>query len=192
MRGGAQHAVRQMIRVRERTSRTLDERVAIRFPALAPPLFRALARLRPTSRLRRALVARSMRAACEAYNRRDLRAVTIGFHADAEYYPYREFVEAGLAEPSYRGPEGYRAYIVDTQDVWGDDVRLFPTEVIDLGDRVVLLADMPMRARGSGIALAETYACVTTLKDGRVIRQQDFLTQAEALESVGLQPPGSG
>jgi ketosteroid isomerase-like protein len=50
----------------------------------------------------------------------------------------------------------------------------------------VLLADMPMRAQASGIPLAQTYAGVSTLKDGRVIRQDDFLNHAEALEAVGL------
>ena len=167
--------------------RTLDQRLAVRFPALVPPFFRLLSKLPPSSRIRRHLVARTLRLACEAYNRRDLDAVTTGFDPDIEYYPYREFIEAGLVEPCYRGAAGYRAYIEATRDVWGDDVRLFPTEVVDLGDRLVLLADMPMRAQGSGIALAETYACVSTLKDGRLVRQQDFLSQAEALAAVGLE-----
>ena len=46
--------------------------------------------------------------------------------------------------------------------------RTAPTELIDLGDRVVLLANMPMRAQASGVPLAETYAVVSTLKDGKV------------------------
>jgi hypothetical protein len=58
--------------------------------------------------------------------------------------------------------------------------------MIDLGDQVVVLADMPMRAQASGISLSETYACVSTLKDGKVIRQRDFLDHAEALKAVGL------
>ena len=44
-------------------------------------------------------------------------------------------------------------------------------------------------ALGSSVAgprLAQTYAGVSTLKDGRVIRQHDFLHHAEALEAVGL------
>jgi ketosteroid isomerase-like protein len=65
-------------------------------------------------------------------------------------------------------------------------VRLYPTELIDMGNQLVLLADMPMRAQGSGIPLAETYATIATLKDGRIIRQRDFLNQAEALEAAGL------
>jgi ketosteroid isomerase-like protein len=127
-----------------------------------------------------------MRMSCEAYNRRDLDAVTIGFHPDLEYNPYREFIEAGLVEPCYRGHAGYRSYIEATEDVWGQEVRLFPREIIDLGDRIVILADMPMRAQGSGISLTETYACVSTLRDGRVIRQDDYLTHDEALREVGL------
>ena len=67
-------------------------------------------------------------------------------------------------------------------------MRLYPTELIDLGDRLVLLADMPMRAQGSGVPLAESYAMIATVKDGAVIRQQDYLSQAEALAEAGLSP----
>ena len=179
--------VRKPLRIREGSRRTLDQRLAVRFPAFAATSARLISALPPRSRLRQAALWRIFRLAIEAYNRRDLDAVAVGFQADLEYYPYREFVDAALAEPCYHGPDGYRAYIAATYDVWGTDVRLEPTELIDLGDRVVLLADMPMRAQASGVSLAETYACVSTLKHGRVIRQDDFLTHAEALQAVGLQ-----
>jgi hypothetical protein len=178
--------VRKPLRVREQSTRTLDQRLAIRFPRLGAASFRLVTSLPPSSRPRQAVVWRAFRLAIEAYNRRDLVAVSTSFHPELEYYPYRQFVEAGLAEPCYYGPAGYRRYIEATYDVWGTEVRLYPTELIDLGDRLVLLADMPMRALGSGIGLAETYATIATLKDGGVIRQQDFLDQAEALEAVGL------
>jgi ketosteroid isomerase-like protein len=178
--------VRKPLRARERSSRTLDQRLLLRFPGLAAASFRLIGKLPPLSRVRQAALWRAIRLAVEAYNRRDLDAVAIGFRPDLEYYPYREFVEAGLAEPCFHGPAGYRTYIEGTYEVWGADVRLEPTELIDLGNRVVMLANMPMRAQASGIPLGETYACVSTLKDGRVIRQRDFLDQAEALEAVGL------
>ena len=180
--------VRMPLRVREHSSRTLDQRLAIRFPRLAAASFRAVTSLPLGSRLRRAMVARTVRLAVEAYNRRDLDAVAVSYRPDLEYYPYREFVEAALAEPCYHGPAGYKAYIEATYDVWGTGVILKPTELIDLGDRLVLLADMPMRAQASGVPLAQTYAGVSTLKDGGVIRQHDYLNQAEALASVGLRP----
>jgi ketosteroid isomerase-like protein len=43
-----------------------------------------------------------------------------------------------------------------------------------------------MRALGSGVPLTEKYASVSTLKDGRVVRQQDFLDHREALQAAGL------
>jgi ketosteroid isomerase-like protein len=178
--------VRNALRVRERSSRTLDQHVSLRFPGLAAANARLIGKLPPGSRLRQAALSRTVRLAVEAYNRRDLDAVAISFQPDLEYYPYREFVEAGLTEPCYHGPSGYRTYIESTYEVWGADVRLDPTELIDLGDRLVLLADMPMRAQASGVPLGETYASVSTLKDGRVIRQRDYLDHAEALEAVGL------
>ena len=178
--------VRKPLQVRERSRRTLDQRLAICFPRPVVAYARLIGQLPPRSRLRQASLWRSVRLALEAYNRRDLDAVAVSFHPDLEYYPYREFVEAGLAEPCYHGTSGYRTYIEGTYEVWGADVRLEPTELIDLGDRTVVLADMPMRAQASGVPLGETYACVSTLKDGRVIRQRDFLDHAEALEAVGL------
>ena len=180
--------VRKPLRIREHSRRTLDQSLAIRFPRLSAASYRLLAMLPPRSRVRQAAVWRGIRLMVEAYNRRDLDAVVTAYRPDMEYYPYREFVEAGLAEPVYRGPSGYRAYIEATYDVWGTGVRLEPTELIDLGDRIVLLADMPMQAQASGVSLAQTYAGVSTLKHGRVIRNDDFLNHAEALELVGLEP----
>jgi ketosteroid isomerase-like protein len=72
--------------------------------------------------------------------------------------------------------------------VWGGEVRLYPTELIDMGDQVVLLADMPMRAQASGVALSEHYATIATLQDGMIIRQRDFLDQAEALREARVPP----
>ena len=178
--------VRKPLQVTDRRTRTFDQRLGLRFPWALDATFRMLDRLKPGSRIRQALMWRGTRLGVEAYNRDDLDAVVINYQPDIEYYPYREFVEAGLAEPCYHGPSGYRAYIEATYEVWGTEIRLEPTELIDLGDRFVLLADMPMRAQASGIALTETYAGVSTLKDGKVIRQDDFLTHAEALAAVGL------
>ena len=113
--------VRMPIRIGNGRARPLDLRLAIRFPRLASISFRLTARLPTGSRLRRALLARTVRLGVEAYNRRDLHAVTIMYRPDLEYYPYREFVESALAEPCYHGPAGYHGYIEATYEVWGTD-----------------------------------------------------------------------
>jgi hypothetical protein len=178
--------VRRPLQVSEQASRTLDQRLLLRFPGLGDSSFRLVDRLPPTSRLRQAIVARSLRLAVEAYNRRDLDANLIGSPADLEYYPARQLVEAGLVQPCYRGPEGYRKYVAGWTEVWGESDYLERVEVIDMGDRIVLLADAPMRAQASGVPLTEAYALVLTLKGGRVVRIQEYFDHAEALEAVGL------
>jgi ketosteroid isomerase-like protein len=122
----------------------------------------------------------------EAYNRRDLEAAVIGWHPEFEYCPGRDWVKAGLAEPSYRGLEGYRRYIAATAEVWGQENTLEPVELIDLGEQIVILADGQMRAQASGVPLAEAFALVATLKDGRFIRLQEYYDHAQALEAAGL------
>jgi ketosteroid isomerase-like protein len=59
-------------------------------------------------------------------------------------------------------------------------------ELIDLGGRIVLLAHVPMRAQSSGVPLTEAYALVSTLKDGSLVRHQEYYDHAQALEAVGL------
>jgi ketosteroid isomerase-like protein len=180
-------AVPEALRVRERSSRTLDRRLGLRFPRLAAVSFRLLDKLPRGSRLRRAALLRAVRLTSEAYNRRDLDAVVMGFRPEIEYHCGREWVRAGLVEPCYRGRDGYRRYVAATSEVWGDENYLEPVKVIDLGDGFLMLAYVRMRAQASGVPLTEEYAYVATLSDGGVIRLQEYFDHDEALRAVGLQ-----
>jgi ketosteroid isomerase-like protein len=71
-------------------------------------------------------------------------------------------------------------------EVWAEEVHVKPLELIDLGESIVVLADVPMRAQASGVPLTEAFAIVSTLKDGMVIRHQEYFDHVEALEAVGL------
>jgi ketosteroid isomerase-like protein len=178
--------VRKPLHARPGAGRTLDQRLYLRFPALAAASARALARRPPSSRVRQAAVWRTARLAAEAYNRRDLAAVVITAHPDFEYLPAQPMVEAGLIEPRYVGLDGYRAYTAAAAEVWGGETRLEPEELIDLGDCTVMLAKAPMRAQVSGVPLTLTYALVTSLRDGRIARFQEYHDHDEALAAVGL------
>jgi ketosteroid isomerase-like protein len=184
----ANEVVRSPVQVRERSRRTLDERLSLRFPRLAAVSARTIAARPPGSRLRRTFLTRSVRLASEAYNRRDLDAVMIGCHPDLEYYPGREWIESGLVEPCYRGHDGYRRYVAATSEVWGGQNFIKPIELIDLGERLVLLAHVPMRGLASGVELTEAFAYVADVEEGRIVRLQEYYDHAEALEAVGLEP----
>src|SRR4051794_35611091 len=113
--------VRQPLHVTERPTRTLDQRLYLRFPSLMHAVARLGAKLSPRSRLRRAAMARTITLAAQAYNRLDLEAVTIGWRADVEYVSAPNVVEAGLLKPIYRGHAGYRAYVAENAEVWGTE-----------------------------------------------------------------------
>jgi ketosteroid isomerase-like protein len=176
--------VRKPLRARERSHRTLDQRLFLRFPRLATASLRRITSLPPSSWLRQVALRRAARLAAEAYNRRDLDAMGIGYHPDFEYHVAREWGESGLLEPVYHGLEGHRRYAASTAEVFGAEVYLQPTEFIDLGDRFVLLANVPMRAQASGIRLTEEFAIVTTIKDGVVFRIHEYYDHDEALREA--------
>lgn len=129
---------------------------------------------------------RGAQQAVEAFNRRDLDAPTPFRHPNFELHAPQTVVESGLMEPSYRGDAGYRIYVAEVLDVWGDGMRAEPVEVIDLGDRFVVLYNMAVRARASGVQLIGEMATVAVLTDGKTIRQHDYLAHSEALKAVGL------
>jgi ketosteroid isomerase-like protein len=178
--------VRKRLRVRERSARAFEQRLFARFPWLAVPGLRFVARLAPTSRLRQRLVLRGIVLSLQAFNRGDLDAIAPTRDPDFEFHPPPEAVEAGFFEPTYRGAAGYRKYVSELADVWGSDKRVESVEVVDLGDRVVMLLDIPMRAQASRVPLTGKLASVATLEQGRVVHQQDYVDHAEALRAVGL------
>jgi ketosteroid isomerase-like protein len=179
--------IRKPLRVRARSSRTLDQRLALRFPRLFDAYARlVVGRLPPTSRVRQAAAWRGSRLGMEAFNRRDIDAAMSLAHPGFEYLPPPEFVEAGFFEPCYRGSAGFRRYVSTWSEVLGAELRVEPVELIDMGDRIVMLAHLPMRAQASGVPLTGTIATVSTMTHGKAIRVQTYLDHAQALEAVGL------
>jgi ketosteroid isomerase-like protein len=178
--------VRTPLQLREGSRRTLEQHLGVRFPVLAAMSARLLARLPPGSLLRQAVVQRAARVGVDAWNRRDFDAFLVGYRADFEVHQPRELVEAGFADPCSRGAEGYRKAMSAWFEVWSADLRLEPVRVIDQGTRIVMLYDVPLRGRASGVPLTGELATVATLRDGLVVRDQLYLHHAEALEAVGL------
>jgi ketosteroid isomerase-like protein len=179
--------VRKPFHVRGGSSRSFDHRLALWFPRLAGAYLRLLGRLPPTSRLRQAVLWRTARLSLEAWNRRDLDAFQVGRHAACAIHPAPELVEAGLFESCYRGPEGYRKYLSTFFEALGPDFRMESAELIDLGDRFVILGHIPARGRTSGVPLTQDFGWVITVKDGKATDRRQYLDHAQALEAAGVE-----
>ena len=78
-----------------------------------------------------------------------------------------------LTGEPYRGHQGVREWLADIQqsfdrfDLWLDEAR-------DLGDEVLALGGIHMRARGSGLDMNEPMGWVFEVRDGRVARMRFY------------------
>jgi ketosteroid isomerase-like protein len=177
--------VRQRVTLRTHTRRHLDERLVLRFPRAAVFLVRAVLRLPPRSRLRQAYVRRAVQLGFESLNRDDLEPAFALYHPEVRLDLPKEFVGLGL-DPPERGREERVSFERRWNSEWGR-LRYESEEVIDLGDRLVLIGRFEATGPSSGAGFDnQQFAEIFTISAGRVIREQAFFDHAEALEAAGL------
>jgi len=164
--------------------RTLDDRLAVRFPGVYRRLADAITRLPPRSRLRRLLVARRVRHAYAAANRRDFELVLTGWDPRSEYRPSADLTPPDV-EPVFHGHDGMRQLWRYWLDAF-QDIRWDPTEILELGDKILVTTEQSGHGSGSGVAVSEPVFQLFTFRRGLVIRQEDFLHRSKALEAAGL------
>jgi ketosteroid isomerase-like protein len=127
-----------------------------------------------------------VRRGLEAWQRDDFEAWLSGIDPDVEWLTA---VERGLGRAGsvYRGHEGMRQF----WNLWRTEVDDFWTEakeIRDLGDdRVLYLGHIRFRGPASGIVVESQLANVKTLRDGKIVRSEDYLSHKEALEAAGLE-----
>jgi hypothetical protein len=122
--------VRKPLSASHRASRTLDERLIVRFPGLLRAVGRLVFRLSPKSRLRQAVIWRSISQGFGAVNRRDFAAVLPRYHPYVEIRLAPQF-RALDQEAVYRGREGYLRIYRELLPAFGGGLRLEPRELID-------------------------------------------------------------
>ena len=171
----------------ETTRRTLDERIFIRFPAVARVFASAWTRLPPRSRLRRAIISRLSRLGCEAVNRRDFDVVLLFLDPEFEMR-FDESPVGGFVPPDLVGVHrGHEAFLRIWQTaIQAINLRIEHEEVIDFGDRFLATGRQKGHGTGSGIPVDEPLFQLFTLRRGLVIREEDFVDRHKALEAAGL------
>ena len=85
----------------------------------------------------------------------------------------------------YRGADEVRQFWQEWFSAW--ETLTFDYELIDAGERVVMLVDMQMRGRSTGIEVPfGKFAWVATFSDGLVVHVKLYMSQSDALEAAGL------
>jgi ketosteroid isomerase-like protein len=104
-------------------------------------------------------------------------------------HPEIEFARIGSELPDFagewRGLDGLRQATVEYLNVW-DDYRFEVEDMIDLGDRVLVLERQTARGRRSGALISQEVGTILSLRDGLIVRWEYYWERPEALEAAGL------
>jgi ketosteroid isomerase-like protein len=122
-------------------------------------------------------------AGYEAFSRGDFDAVAAGLSPDFELRP-----PPILPDPDvYRGPEGFRRFWRTWIDSF-DDFRIEIEEVIDGGDKVVVMAAVCGRGKDSGVDVrSPTFPHVWTFEGDKITGMEALPNRAAAVEALGLE-----
>jgi ketosteroid isomerase-like protein len=115
----------------------------------------------------------------EAFAVRDLDGLLAIVDPDVEFLPVTANLTTGGMP--YRGHEGIARYLDDVARVW-PKLRLFPHELRDLGDTVVVLGRVV--ARGGGMILDRPTGWVFRMRDGKIVRMRVYTSHAEAVDAA--------
>lgn len=184
-----ERVVTQVAPLSGRRRRTIEERFLARWPALARLSARPVMRLPPRSRLRRAMIERRTRQLSEAFNRRDWDwALVLGYSPELEVITAKDEAAVPFGadfEDVYRGHEGLVALWERWLESW-DEYRLDPEQLVDCGDKLVVVLRHRGRGRRSGLEIDHSVAFLTTLdSNGLTTRLEIFWDPEKALDAVG-------
>jgi hypothetical protein len=158
-----------------KSQRTIEERVGVRWPSMAPRTMRWVLRLPPGSRVRRAMLARMARIFFLSWNRGDFALVpSIDDPAVETRLTVGSNVVMG-ADPVYYGPEGHCRVMEDWNEAWTEwDAEI--DEIVEEGrDQVLFIARVSGVGAASGIKVNEWSATRYTFREGRVLRVEGAL-----------------
>jgi ketosteroid isomerase-like protein len=118
----------------------------------------------------------------QAFNRRDLAAMTERFDPEIEWTPGGP---AAVERAVYRGRDEVLDGFAATWQTW-EVFHLEEHEARDLGDAVLWLGRAQLKGGASHVELDQEFAVRFLIEGGRIVRINGFRAWEDALEAVGL------
>jgi ketosteroid isomerase-like protein len=119
----------------------------------------------------------------QAFNRRDLAAMTQRFDSEVEWTPGGP---AAVERAVYRGREEVSDGFAAIWETW-EVFKLEEHEARDLGDSILWLGRAQLKGSASHVELDQEFAIGFLLDGGKIVRIDGFRTWQEALEAAGLE-----
>jgi len=125
----------------------------------------------------------AVRRSLDAWNRDDFATYSAMAHPEIEWTS--EVAERMAGEGTvYCGVEGLRRHWNEWREIW--TVTVDVTEVIDLGDTVVAVAQTLARGHGMGAEMEQPIGYVFEFEDGLARRARSYIDPDRALEAAGV------
>lgn len=123
-----------------------------------------------------------VRRALEAFPRGDVEEMLSYLDPQLEWH---SAIVGGAEGNVYLGHDGFRRWFADSFESF-EELRNEWSEFRDLGDRVLAFGHVKARGRESGVEIDSPMGWVFTVRRGRLLKAEGFLSKAEALEAAGL------
>ena len=115
----------------------------------------------------------------EAWNRGEVEALIEDARPDIEWVVAREHPDSA----THRGRQEVADYLRDWLSMM-PDLRIEIEDLEELGDRVLLVMRMTGTGAGSGAVTEVRIAVMTTFRDGKPVRNEEFLDPEEARRAL--------
>jgi ketosteroid isomerase-like protein len=127
----------------------------------------------------------TLQRAQAAWNADDLDAWLAELDPEAEWHVVLQQALAGRGS-TYRGHDRLRkAWDEYRGKAWGGLMNQIQ-EIRDLGESVLVLGHLDVSGRTSGVESRQEFGQLVHFRGGKILRSQDFLSHADALEAAGL------
>lgn len=121
-----------------------------------------------------------VRAAIEAYNRRDVARLRVLMTDDVELRP----PVSALTGRAYVGHTGLEEWLRDVDESFAS-AQIVPIELLDLGAKVLALTEFRVEGHESRVPLGSELGLVLDVVDGRIASWLGFFNHAEARKAAG-------
>ncbi len=123
-----------------------------------------------------------VRCVTAAFNSGDIERILATVHPEFETVVGPEL----SVEPDiYRGHDGILRYFNSFRDAM-DEIRFHPERFREAGASVVVALRLSAKGRSTGIIVEQHLGQVWTIRDGKTIQIQSYVSYREALQAVGL------
>jgi|SRR5215208_2003942 len=118
----------------------------------------------------------------EAFNARDIEAITAVCHPQVEFHS----TFAAVGGEIYHGHEGVRSWHRDIEETWAGSISSEPEAIFELGDATLTFTAIHATGSRSGAQVTIPAAIVTKMREGLMVYLKGYAHREDALSDLSV------